>query len=346
MDLSLSKACKVNSVVICMPAFNRESLIAETLDSVLDQTFPHWELVVVDDGSTDRTKDIVADYARRDARIMLEDRQGGPKGACTCRNQALLASSADYVMFLDTDDIIEPFCLEQRVRALDANPTIDFGIFPGLMFESKPGDLGLWWNIDKPGIDELARQFRQDAIAQGTGVLFRREAFVRIGMWNTELLIWQDIDLFFRAFIRGYAYRKFFDLPPDLHNRTNHDSLSRKGFFEPAKQESRATVLRRAVTLLRENGMQERIPEARFMAAEIISGAARSGQVPLSRQMLDWAISEGVFTSREARDVGIIVLAYRIHATRVGPIRRYIDALAKAFHADTTLCRLPHTPAA
>lgn len=332
----------MGTVTLCMPAFNREGLVTETLNSVLAQTFGHWELRVVDDGSTDRTKDIVADYARRDVRIMLEDRQGGPKGACTCRNQAVLASSADYVMFLDTDDIIEPFCLEQRVRAMDANPEIDFGIFPGLMFEKVPGDLGLWWNIDKPGTDELARQFRQDAIAQGTGVLFRRESFVRIGMWDTSLLIWQDIDLFFRAYIQGYRYAKFFDLHPDLHNRTNHGSLSRKGFFARDKQESRSNVLRRAVALLRENAMAGRVPEARFMASEIIMGAARSHYFALANEMLRWTDSERVLSESEHRLLARFVWLHRLRLERLLAARRYSERIVAAFSTDSTLGRMSY----
>ena len=147
----------------------------------------------------------------------------------------------DYVMFLDTDDIIEPFCLENRVSSMDHQPELDFAIFPSLMFERKPYDLDLWWNVDKPE-DELSRQFRHDAIAQGTGVMWRKQSFVRIGMWNKDLLIWQDIDVFFRAYIQGYRYAKFFDLPPDLHNRTNHRSLSRANFFMPDKMASRGRI--------------------------------------------------------------------------------------------------------
>ena len=138
------------TVSLLTPSFNREDLIAETLDSIQGQTYPHWESIVVDDGSSDRTKEIVSIYAARDPRFKLIDRERGPKGACTCRNIGVKQSNAHYVMFLDTDDIIEPFCLEQRVGAMETRPELDFAIFPGLMFEKVPHDLGLWWNIDKP----------------------------------------------------------------------------------------------------------------------------------------------------------------------------------------------------
>jgi len=330
------------TVALCMPAYNRADLVAETLDSVLAQKWPLWELRVVDDGSTDRTKEIVAQYAARDGRILLSDRQGEPKGACTCRNEAVLATSAEYVMFLDTDDIIEPFCLEQRVRAMETDRNLDFAIFPGLMFEKRPGDLGVCWNIDKPETDELTRQFRQDAIAQGTGILFRRDSFLRIGMWDTSLHMWQDVDLFFKAFIQGYRYAKFFNLPPDLHNRTNHGSLSRKGFFAREKQDSRARVVRNAVALLRAHGMEERIPEARFMAAGITLGAARSGYATLALEMLTWAASEGVIDREERRRLALAVWIHRLRLTKIGPSRRCAENIAACFRADATIGKLPY----
>ena len=329
-------------VALCMPAFNREELIVETLDSVLAQTWPHWELRVVDDGSTDRTREIVAEYAARDSRVHLADRQGVPKGACTCRNEGVLSSSARYVMFLDTDDIIEPFCLENRVKAMEAEPDLDFAVFPGLMFAHTPNDLGLWWNIDKPE-DELTRQFRGDAIAQGTGVLWRRESFIRIGMWDLELMLWQDIDLFFRAYIQGYRYRKFFDLPPDLHNRVNPTSLSRGSFFSPEKQLSRIRVAKQVAKLLRENDQKHRLKELRYMVAEIVTGAARSGQPRLAMTFLFWAFREAAVNANEALRIAAVICLYGGRVTRFALFRRWAEALQSPFAGNGTIGQIPVT---
>lgn len=329
-------------VSILTPSFNREDLVAETLDSVLAQTWPHWEMLVVDDGSTDRTREIVAEYAARDSRIRLFDRTWQPKGACTCRNEGVAMCDGDYVMFLDTDDLIEPFCLENRVRAMDAAPELDFAIFPGLMFEHVPHDLGLWWNIDKPE-DELTRQFRQDSIAQGTGVLWRRESFVRIGMWDLELMLWQDIELFFRAYIQGYRYRKFFDLPPDLHNRINPTSLSRGQFFAPAKQWSRVRVAKRVAAMLRKNGQTSRLPELRYMVAEIVFGASRSKQVRLATSFLLWAVREGAVSLGEAWRIAIVLGLYSSQLTRLGPARRLVEAQQRSFSGHGTIGQIPVT---
>ncbi|MDF1722308.1 MAG: glycosyltransferase family A protein [Minwuia sp.] len=329
-------------VSILTPSFNREDLVAETLDSVLAQTWPHWEMLVVDDGSTDRTKEIVAEYAARDSRIRLYDRTWQPKGACTCRNEGVAMCDGDYVMFLDTDDIIEPFCLENRVRAMDGEPDLDFAIFPGLMFEHAPHDLGLWWNIDKAE-DELTRQFRQDAIAQGTGVLWRKESFVRIGMWDLDLMLWQDIELFFRAYIQGYRYRKFFDLPPDLHNRVNPASLSRSQFFAPAKQWSRVQVVKQTAALLRANGQTNRLPELRFMVVEIATGASRSGQMRLATSLLHWALREGVVQPGEALRIAVVLGLHQSRLTRFGPAQRLVSALLSSFSCQSTIGQIPIT---
>lgn len=327
------------TVSIITPSFNREDLVAETLDSIAAQSYPYWESVVVDDGSSDRTKEIIGAYAARDPRFRLLDRTGTPKGACTCRNEGVGVAIGKYVLCLDTDDIIEPFCLDQRVRVMEAHPYLDFAIFPGLMFETTPHDLGLWWNIDKAE-DELARLFKQDAICQGSGVLWRKDSFVRIGMWDQSLMLWQDIDLFFRAYIQGYRYAKFFDLPPDLHNRVNPTSLSRSAFHAPLKTKSRCDVVKRAVQLLCDNGLAHRASEARYMTAEIVSGAARSGQYEVARQMLNWALSAGVLTSSERRRLGSAVILRKLRASRLGA-GRLVAWLESGFASDSTLGRLP-----
>lgn len=328
-------------VSILTPSFNREHLVVETLESVLEQRYPHWEMLVVDDGSTDRTREVVAGYAARDSRIRLYNRTWEPKGACACRNEGVSMCGGDYVMFLDTDDIIEPFCLENRVAAMDGQPDLDFGLFPGLMFERTPRDLGLWWNVDKP-TDELSRQFRQDAIAQGTGVLWRKTSFVGIGMWDKDLLIWQDIDLFFRAYIQGYRYAKFFELPPDLHNRTNHGSLSRAGFFGSGKLASRVAVVKRAATLLVENDMKERIPELRFMTAEIISGAARSAQASTAFSFLRWAAASHVLSMGQGLRLAVLAGLYLSRLTRVPPVLRLARAFEQPFRSQSTLGKVPY----
>ena len=293
------KMNKEQSIVsILTPNFNRASFVAETLESILAQTYLNWECIVVDDGSTDNSPDIIKNYAKKDARIKLFNRRRSPKGACTCRNEGVNISTGKYVMFLDTDDLLEPFCLAQRVKTMFDNPTLDFAIFPSLLFRNQPYDLNLWWNIDKPE-PELIRQFHQDAICQGTGVLWKKEAFNRIGQWDESLLLWQDIDLFFRAYIQKYKYQKFFDLAPDLHIRRLETSLSRANFFNYDKQMSRVLVIKRAIELLIKNKRSDILREAIYMVMEIVSGLFRSHHFKEAENLLKWASQKQVISDKE-----------------------------------------------
>lgn len=98
------KSTKEDLVSIIMPAYNCEHFIAETIDSVLAQTYPHWELWIVDDCSTDRTPAIIESYASRDARIKFHA-QAVNAGAAHARNTAIDLASGRYLAFLDSDDL-------------------------------------------------------------------------------------------------------------------------------------------------------------------------------------------------------------------------------------------------
>lgn len=112
---------------IVTPIYNREELIRETLDSLLNQTSPDWECLVVDDGSTDRSRETVADYADRDSRIRLLERPGDrTKGPSACRNIGFDHGRGDSVFYLDSDDLLEKNFCENVSNQFSADPQLDF----------------------------------------------------------------------------------------------------------------------------------------------------------------------------------------------------------------------------
>ncbi|TYB80170.1 glycosyltransferase family 2 protein [Bizionia saleffrena] len=116
-------------VSIIIPTYNRAHLIGETLDSVLEQTYKNWECLIIDDGSTDLTEHIVLAKTKLDHRFQFHKRpENKPKGANTCRNLGLDLSHGDYIMFLDSDDLLAKSCLEYRIMAFKNNPELDFVI--------------------------------------------------------------------------------------------------------------------------------------------------------------------------------------------------------------------------
>src|SRR5712691_9085475 len=108
-------------VSIIMPAFNAQRYIAEAVQSVVAQSYPHWELLVVDDGSSDDTVRIAESFAQRDSRVKLL-RNAGRKGVSSARNTGIDRSEGEFVGFLDADDGYGPGSLEDRIRFLQKRP--------------------------------------------------------------------------------------------------------------------------------------------------------------------------------------------------------------------------------
>ena len=108
-------------VSIMMPAYNAEKHIAEAIESVLAQTYLHWELLVVDDGSTDKTAVIAEKYT--DSRIKYIHKENG--GEASARNVALDISQGAFIAYLDSDDVWLPHHLEITMSYLQRSPEMD-----------------------------------------------------------------------------------------------------------------------------------------------------------------------------------------------------------------------------
>ena len=106
---------KTDKVSIITPAYNAERFIAETIGSVLSQTYENWEMIVADDCSSDATKDIVREYSKKDKRIRLIE-MAKNEGAAVARNQAIKESTGSYLAFLDSDDLWMPDKLEKQIN--------------------------------------------------------------------------------------------------------------------------------------------------------------------------------------------------------------------------------------
>ena len=126
-------------VSIIMPAYNCEAFIGEALDSVIRQTYKNWEIIVVDDCSTDRTGDIVQAYIERDPRIKY-DKLEINSGAAVARNKAVEIASGTYIAFLDSDDIWFPEKLSRQIRFMQNND-YDFTCTSYTKIDEKGNDL-------------------------------------------------------------------------------------------------------------------------------------------------------------------------------------------------------------
>lgn len=140
-------ACGLVSIII--PAFNRANLLGETLDSIIAQSYTHWECLVVDDGSTDATTNVIAEYNKSDSRIKLYIRPNRKlKGANACRNIGLNQAQGDYVVFFDSDDLMTENHLEIKVNAIQ-HGNCDYVITKTQYFNHCNKGINRYYQFDK-----------------------------------------------------------------------------------------------------------------------------------------------------------------------------------------------------
>src|SRR5690606_16654444 len=111
-------------VSIVLPCYNCQSYIDQAIDSVFQQTYADWELVIVDDGSTDQSLDIIRQYAESESRIRVFTQEN--RGVSKARNLALENARGEYIAFLDADDWLPPDSLRSRIRKFTESPATTF----------------------------------------------------------------------------------------------------------------------------------------------------------------------------------------------------------------------------
>lgn len=247
-------------VSIITPVKNRPELIRETLRSVQAQTYTHWEAVVVDDRSTDETREVVAAMAAEDERIRLFQRPEGKGGAPVCRNIGVEEAQGEYIIYLDSDDLLGPECLERRVEFMEEHPEIDFGVFQGAIFYKEPGDTNRINNLAHEE-DDLNRFLRRDITWQTSGPIYRTSATERIGPWDESLPGGQDVDYATRAMALGLEHKCVNKV--DYYIRSSRDDRGRISANKWKKPERLRSFVYRTSKLCRLLNDQGRLTEQR-----------------------------------------------------------------------------------
>lgn len=193
-------------VSIVTPTKNRLALLRETADSVAVQTYAAWEHLIVDDGSDDGTQAEFEARAADDPRVRLIRRQGDRSGANVCRNLGLSAARGDYVVFLDSDDLLTADCLAGRVGVMERNADVDFATFCAGVFTRAVGDIEGRGLDAALGGDDLLRFLYFEPPWIITGPIWRRSSLEKLGGFDESLPSWQDIDLHIRALTAGMKY--------------------------------------------------------------------------------------------------------------------------------------------
>ena len=251
-------------VSILIPCYNADRWIAQAIDSALNQIYPHTEVIVVDDGSSDRSLEMIKRYSTQ-IRWETQPNQGGN----VTRNRLLELSTGDWLQYLDADDYLLPDKIAQQVEHLSRVPEADVIYSPSL-FEYCSPQARQEMPIPKPHDPWilLARWY----LPQTGSPLWRRQAIADVGGWKVDQPCCQEHELYLRLLIAGKqfeycgasgsVYRQWSDAT--VCKRDPSETRRRRLAIEDALEQHLQAISK--LTPLR----QQAISQARFECARII----------------------------------------------------------------------------
>lgn len=219
-------------VSIILPTYNRAYCIRRAVDSVLCQTWPQWELIVVDDGSSDDTEEIIAAYAAADNRVRYH-RQPNNRGVSAARNEGIRLARHEYIAFQDSDDVWHADKLEKQMQVFGEIPEI------GLVYCAMQGTRqdGSAVRIPDSSIDRkflcgnLYGLLLQGNVIDAPTAVIRKSSVEKCGGFDESLSCLEDWELFLRIageYEIGYTDEVLVD--SDIHNEGVSSHAG--GYFE------------------------------------------------------------------------------------------------------------------
>lgn len=214
-----------NLVSIIIPTYNREKYIAEALQSILQQSYTHWECIIVDDGSTDASKTIVDNFVKTDSRFQYVKRPNTyPKGVNACRNYGITLSKGDYIAFCDDDDFWLPKKLEQQIAVFNTHPDVGlvtgnvefvntYSVRTGRVINQQKGNTGYVF-------EAYLFKNRTSAITP----VFKKEVLSKTGLLNMTLFLSEDWE-FWRRVSYYYKFYAIDDVLACVRKHQTNNSL-------------------------------------------------------------------------------------------------------------------------
>ncbi len=204
-------------ISIVVPTYNRATLIVESLKSIFAQSYQSWEVLIVDDGSTDNTREVLAPILASEPRVKYFYQEN--QGAQEARNFGISQATGDGVMFLDSDDLIHPEKIAKQVRVLKDNPALSGVVCQTAWFSRTPADARTVWN--RIQLDNPFRNFlRHDPLWSTLAGLWRLDFIRQTGGWRRELLSSQDVEFHLYC---AYHSDKVAFIPEVLAYAREHD---------------------------------------------------------------------------------------------------------------------------
>lgn len=213
-------------ISIIMPVFNGEKYIAQAIKSVIAQTYPNWELIIVDDGSTDDTSNVIHQFKNAKIKYIYQNNQG-PSAA---RNRGLDIAQGDYIAFLDADDLYHEQKLARQVTFLKENPNVDIIYNDVKVVDESLHEIN---ELKSEGIyeskeDFLAMLLFRQIVPLPPSIMAKRKCFESGIRFNTNYVHGEDYDLTIRlaqkyqyAYLPQplYIYRRHLNNLTNAHNK-------------------------------------------------------------------------------------------------------------------------------
>ncbi len=195
-------------VSVIIPTYNRADLVVQAVQSALNQTYTNVEIIVVDDGSTDNTRELLNQY-EAEIKYIYQERTERSKA----RNEGFRYSKGDYVAFLDSDDLWLPAKIEKQVQVLENRHDVGV-VYTGVQFidrNGNPYNQEMRW--DTPKRQVLYEDLMTNNIVTGTtsSVMIRRISLEKVGLFDETMNTCEDLDLY-RRLARDCNFHKI-DLP-------------------------------------------------------------------------------------------------------------------------------------
>ncbi|OEK05211.1 glycosyltransferase family A protein [Roseivirga misakiensis] len=297
-------------VSLVVPVFNRDAFLSETIESVISQTHTNWELILIDDGSADESFKIAQNFAQNDSRIISAQRKREPKGAPTCRNIGLDMATGDFMMFLDSDDLLSVNCLKNRVAKLTAEPDLDFVVYQTALFDAQTMLADRLWSSLKHQSDLQAFVDFEGWCISST--CFRTDFVKHYRFFETAKCL-QDWSFHIEILKSKPAYQKFPESAPDVYIRAGHsDRISQTNTESLERVKSRFDVLDKVELSLQseaELSMDDGLLRQYFLYLQNVA-------IQRSKSEFNALLkSMGYFTRRKSFKLSRIKFFIRLHST-------------------------------
>ena len=261
------RLCMQSLVSVIVPVYNVERYLARCLDSILSQTYRKLEVICINDGSTDGSRDIVVDYVTKDSRIIAIDQANG--GLSAARNRGLSVATGDWVIFVDSDDWIPPYAVERSLKIAEESGAMVVASRNYLVEEqggdsARPCDCASW-KLLSPALAKIVGQRKIQSSAcnklYSVQVLKNRRFIEGIYFedWPFVTCLFGDLDYFALADAPMYVYCK------------NGESTVRSSFNEK-KVDSYLTGISFVAEYFRDHAMQKYAMRRIAIAVKMLVG--------------------------------------------------------------------------